>query len=372
MENVINTIESKGWEMIAAQLPGPWRKMADTYGLCSRKLPAEMGAKFTDIEEPLRLVLHHAGNGVSLKVTTAAAAAAGLTDISHVALHKWMIKIGPYLADLCGRMAGDNTAFSPDRWAGYEVMTVDASALCCPGAEGTSARVHYTIRLSDLHPADIQVTDQHGGETYRRFEPLNDQIWIGDRAYANPPGIAFIKERGAEALVRYNFGTLPLYDEAGQVIDVRRWLWQLKEAGATAEREAWVYPQDADSIRGRLCAVRLPPDKARQARKRLRREHGSAVTREALAAASYVVVFTTVPRSRLDTAQILDLYRLRWQAELFIKRDKSVGGLDAVPNYKPETIRSWICAKILLLLIARKIASEQVSFPPGGPGETIH
>lgn len=372
MENIINTIESKGWEMIVAQFPGPWRTMANTYGLFSRKLPEHMGAKFTDIEEPLRLVLHHAGNGVSLKVTTAAAAAAGLTDISHVALHKWMIKIGPYLADLCGRMAGDSAAFSSDRWAGYEVMTVDASALCCPGAEGTTARVHYVIRLSDLHPVEIQVTDHKGGETYRRFEPLNDQLWIGDRGYANPPGIAFIKESGAEALVRYNFGSLPLYDETGQTIDVRRWLWQLKKTGATAECEAWVHPKDGEPIRGRLCAVRLPPDKAEKARKRIRREYGSAATREMLAAANYVVVFTTIPSSRLNTVQILELYRLRWQVELFIKRDKSIGGLDAVPNYKPETIRSWICAKVLLLLIARKIASEQVSFPPGEACSPMH
>lgn len=372
MENLTNTIESKGWEMIAAQLPGPWITMADTYGLCTRRLPEQMGAKFTDIEEPLRLVLHHAGNGVSLKVTTAAASAAGLTDISHVALHKWMIKIGPYLADLCGRMAGDSTAFSSDRWSGYEVMAVDASALCCPGAEGTSARVHYVIRLSDLHPAEIHVTDYKGGETYRRFEPLNDQIWIGDRGYANPPGIAFIKARGAEVLVRYNFGSLPLYDETGETLDVRRWLRQLKEASATAECAAWVHPKDGEPIRGRLCAVHLSPNKARQARKRVRREHGSAVTREMLAAASYVVVFTTAPHARLDTAQILELYRVRWQVELFIKRDKSIGGLGAVPNSKPETIRSWICAKMLLLLIARKIASEQVSFPPGGACEQVH
>ena len=110
--------------------------------------------------------------------------------------------------------------------------------------------------------------------------------------------------------------------------------------------------------------MRLPKDKAKEAQKRVRREHGKSITKEMLEAANYVVVFTTAPSSRLDTVKVLELYRLRWQVELFIKRDKSIGDLDGVPNFKPETIYSWICAKTLLLLIARKIASSRVAIPP--------
>ena len=130
------------------------------------------------------------------------------------------------------------------------------------------------------------------------------------------------------------------------------------------EWQVWVHPQNHEPIGGRLCAVLLPKDKAKEAQKRVRREHGQSTTSAMLEAAKYVVVFTTVPASRLDTAKILELYRLRWQVELFIKRDKSIGGLDELPNFKPETIYSWICAKTLLLLISRKIVSTKVSIPP--------
>jgi len=350
--------------MIVAQLPPVWREMSDTHRLFPKKFPAHMGTKITDVEEALRLILHHAGTSASLKVTTAAAAAAGMVDISHVGLHKWMVKIGPYLADLCGHMAYDNAIFTSERWAGYEVMAVDASALSCPGAKGTTARVHYAMRLADLHPVEIQVTDYKGGETYRRFEAVSDQLWVGDRGYSNPPGIAFIKDSEAEVLVRYNFGSLPLYNGEGKVFDVRKKLARLKIPGTAREWTVWVCPRDHESIRGRLCAVRLPEDKAEEARERVRREHGKSVTQKMLEAAKYVVVFTTVPSSRLDTMQILELYRLRWQVELFIKRDKSIGNLDELPNFKPETIYSWICAKTLLFLITRKIASSRVSIPP--------
>lgn len=365
MEQRINTIAATDWEMIVAQLPSAWQRMAQTYRLFPKRFPEYMGTKIKDVEVPLRLVLHHAGTGASLKVTTATAAAAGLVDISHVGLHKWMVKIGPYLAGLCSLMTYENEIFTAERWSGYEVIAVDASSLSCPGAAGTTARVHYAIRLSDLHPTEIQVTDYTGGETYKRFEPVSDQLWVGDRGYANPPGIAFLMERGAEILVRHNYGSLPLYNGTGLPFDVRKKLQALKKPGAACEWKVWVCPRDHDSICGRLCAVRLPNDKAKEAQERVRREQGKAVTKEMLEAAKYVVVFTTVPSSRLDTVQILDLYRLRWQVELFIKRDKSIGDLNEVPNFKPETIYSWICAKTLLLLIARKIASSQVSFPPG-------
>lgn len=364
MEQTINTIGTTDWDMIVAQLPPVWREMAETHQLFPKKFPEHMGTKIKDVEDPLRLVLHHAGTGASLKVTTAAAAAAGIVDISHVALHKWMVKIGPYLADLCSHMAYDNTVFSADRWAGYEVMAVDASALSCPGAKGTTARVHYAVRLVDLHPVEIQVTDYTGGETYRRFEAVLEQLWMGDRGYANPPGIAFIDDSGAAVLVRHNYGSLPLYNGAGDPFDIRAKLAGLKRHGAMREWKVWVHPQNHEPIGGRLCAVLLPKDKAKEAQERVRREHGRSTTSAQLEAAKYVVVFTTVPASRLDTAKILELYRVRWQVELFIKRDKSIGGLDELPNFKPETIYSWICAKTLLLLISRRIVSSKVSIPP--------
>jgi len=364
MEQSISTIDKTDWDMIVAQLPPVWKEMAKTHRLFPKRFPDHMGTKFKDVENPLRLVLHHAGTGAALKVTTAAAAAAGIVDISHVGLHKWMIKIGPYIADLCSHMAHENAVFSSERWAGYDVTAMDASVLTCPGAEGTTARVHYAIRLSDLHPVEIQVTDYKGGETYRRFEAVPEQLCIGDRIYANPPGIAFIKDNGAEALVRYNYGSLPVYNGTGQRIDVRKKLGSLKRSGIVREWKVWVHPRNHERICGRLCAVRLPKDKAKEAQKRVRREHGKSITKEMLEAANYVVVFTTAPSSRLDTVKVLELYRLRWQVELFIKRDKSIGDLDGVPNFKPETIYSWICAKTLLLLIARKIASSRVAIPP--------
>jgi hypothetical protein len=53
--------------------------------------------------------------------------------------------------------------------------------------------------------------------------------------------------------------------------------------------------------------------------------------------------------------------------EIDFKRSKSVRELDRLPNFIPETIHSWICAKLLLQLVAVRIASPAVAFPPCGP-----
>jgi len=354
------------WSMIEAQLPPDWRNLAQQHGLDPTVVPPQLGAKVKDVSVPLRLVLYHVGTNTSLKVTTAMAAAAGLIDMSAVALHKWMRRFAPFLTAVLVALTNAAQRFAAACWAGYDIIIVDASSVARPGSAGTTGRVHYALRLTNLQPVQIDVTDDKGGETFRRFAPMAQpgQLWLGDRGYANPPGIAAMTSQGADVMVRYNRGTLPLYDRAGVLLDVRGKLMHLPNPGVPREWAAWVQPQGHPPIRGRLCAVRLPPDKAEEARVRLRREQGSELTAESLAMAEFVVVFTTVPRDRLSTALVLELYCLRWQVELTIKRDKSIAGLDQLPNFRADTIRSWILAKMLLTQIARKIVTPNVAIPP--------
>ena len=353
--------------MIEAQLPPDWRELAKTHGVSPRKVAPQLGAKVTDVVVPLRMVLHHVATNTSLKTTAAIAAASGLIDISGVALHLWMKRLSPFLAAMLVALTDSAERFAAACWAGYDILLVDASSVSRPGSKGTTARVHYALRLSNLQPVQIDVTDDKGGETYRRFVRMarRGQLWIGDRGYANPPGIAAITAKGADVLVRYNRGSLPLYDTAGVRRDVGALLTEhLIEPGVPRAWTAWVQPERGERIRGRLCAVRLPPDKVDEARARLRREQGNDVTDESLEMASFVVVFTTVPRARLSVERVMELYALRWQVELCIKRDKSIAGLDRLPNFRADTIRSWILAKMLLTQIARKIATPAVAVPP--------
>jgi hypothetical protein len=365
-------IEAGDWPMIEGQLPPRWRELAVEHGLIKSKLPVHLGAKVTDVAVPLRLVLFHVGTNTSLKTTVATAAAAGIVAMSAVALHKWMRKMGAYLASLLVAKTEVHTTFAAERWAGYDIIIVDASSLSRPGSDGTTARVHYALRLTTLLPVQIEVTDDKGGETFRRFDAKPGELWMGDRGYANPPGIAAVTASKADVLVRFNRGSLPLYDVHGVRMDVPRKLAGLGKPGRVKGWAARVQPAGATApIHGRLIAVRLPPEKAAEARARLRREQGSEVTAESIAMAEFVVVFTTVPKDRLSDERILELYGLRWQVELHIKRDKSIAGLDELPNFREDTVHSWICAKMLLTQIARAIPTANVAIPPCGDGGDV-
>jgi hypothetical protein len=353
------------WEFFRAQLPSGWRELAVERELI-RELPPQLNTKVRDIEPVLRLILHRAGLQASLKTTTGEAAAAELIDLSSVALHKWERKLGPYLAELSARLCEAPTSFAAGRWSGYDVLDADGSTVTRPGAEGTTARVHYVLRLPTLTFVKSIVTDEHVGETLRLHEDVAapGQLWLVDRGYANPPGIAALVSKGPAVIVRYNRSALPLYDAQGEPFDVLEHVRSVNKPGAVTEWRVWVHPHKGEPIGGRLCAMRLPDDKVDEARERLRREHGSAVSAESLEAAAWVLLFTTVPRSRMKAQRVLDLYRLRWQVELEIKRDKSIGGLNKLPNFRPDTIATWLQAKLLLQLMAKKIASLAETFPP--------
>ena len=96
------------------------------------------------------------------------------------------------------------------------------------------------------------------------------------------------------------------------------------------------------------------------------RERGeySEATAETIEMAEYVVLFTTAPRSRLSAIRCLQAYRLRWQIELLFKRWKSLCGFDRLPNERPDTIESWIYAKLLLALLMDKLGASATEVSP--------
>ena len=274
-----------------------------------------------------------------------------------------MKRLSGYLTVLLARMV-DAAAFAPEACGGLHVIAGDATTVQRPGSKGTTARVHYALRLADMTPRHIEVTDEHGGETARRFRPEPGEVWLLDRAYANPPGVAAIRKPGAHIIVRYNRGTLPLYDKKGKRIDVMGLLRATRERDAVRQVRAFVHVNKDEVIPGRLCWLRLPEEKAEGARRRAKREAEGACDAETLQAAEFVVVFTSV-LGELAASQVLQLYRARWQVELEFKRSKSLRELDRLPNFLPETIHSWICAKLLLQLIAVRVAAPADAFSPG-------
>jgi len=352
------------WQAITSLLPANWEALAEEH----KQLQTQYGnAKITNANDLLRLILVHAAADLPLRQTVALVAQSGGPDISPMRLHKKMIRAKDYLHALVAGMIEMPADLSPERWSGYDISLVDATGISRPGSVNGDARIHTRIRLSDLAYVEAHATGLECGETYCRFSPKPGELIIGDRGYCQARGVAHVVDSGADVLVRFNRTSMPLVLADGKTeLEVMPLLRTLS-SDRVHERFVHVQHKEGEDIRlipGRLCIMRLPPAQAEKARKRARQEQGSDVSDDTLEAAAYVILFTTAPFQRLVASQCIELYRLRWQIELLFKRWKSICGFDRMPNHRPDTILSWLYAKILAALLLERLASQQSEVSP--------
>ena len=147
-------------------------------------MAAETGAlkglrKDKSADNLLRTLLIHLGCGRSLRETAARARAAGLADLSNVALPK-------RLRRLCVELFRENGV----------------------SAEGAGT-----------------------GETLLRFPVERDDRMLADRGYSSASGLRHVADCGGHATVRVNTGALRLRGADGKPFDLRGAVSSLKRAG---------------------------------------------------------------------------------------------------------------------------------------------
>jgi hypothetical protein len=357
----VNLLEEE-WEFLTEFLPKDWRDQARTMGALRR-------ARGVDSADCLlQLILMHTATGLSLRQTVVRAREQSIADISDVALLKRLRASEPWLRFLTAKMTDlDETGViqrvSPRRC----LRAVDATTVEEQGGAGTDWRVHYTLRLPDLRCDFFELTDEHGGETYRRIPVARGDLLLGDRGYSNAAGVAAVRAAGGDVLVRWNSFSFPLKTSDGKPFDALKELNQLPKRGA---REwAISFTHAGQTYTGRLCAIRknaVAAERAREKMRRAARKKQKQVNDEALKLAEFVMVFTTVSSKELTTRDLLELYRVRWQIELRFKHLKSLLGLGCLPKYDAASCRAWIQAKLLCgLLIERLMRQAKFFFPWG-------
>jgi len=345
------------WKSLLAFLPKDYKSLADEY----KQLRTQYGnAKICDADTLLRFIFVHVGADLPLRQTVALIAEAGGPSLSPMRLHKKMRLAAPYLRALVERMVEWPTEGDPELWGGYFLTAVDATVACGPGATGTDARIHTKLRVADVSISAVEVTDETGGETFKRFTWERGELVLADRAYCSPSGVQHVLDGQADVLVRYRLGGIELFNASGCAIDVLAQVAHLEVgAGLDLDVEAKLSSGKAP---GRLIAYRLADDAVERARKKLRTE--GSVSAPVMEAAKYVLLFTTALRGRLDAERCLQAYRMRWQIELQFKRWKSLCGFDVLPNYRDDTTLAWLYAKVLLGTLLDRMASIPTELSP--------
>jgi len=357
----VNLLEEE-WEYLTEFLPKDWREQARKTGALRR------ARGIANADCLLRLILMHTATGLSLRQTVVRAREQSIADISDVALLKRLRSSEPWLRGLNSGMTELGETETVQRLCVQRrVRVVDATTIQEQGGAGTDWRVHYTLCLPDLSCDFFELTDEHGGETYRRIPVKPLDLLLADRGYSNPPGVSAVSEAGGDVLVRWNNFSFPLESGAGKTFDPLKGLRQLPKRGA---REwAVSFRHGGKKYTGRLCAIRKNAVATARAQEKLRQrasKQQKQADEEALKLAAFVLVFTTVGQDVLDTQEVLELYRVRWQIELRFKHLKSLLGLGCLPKYDEQSCRAWIQAKLLCGLLIERLMREAKFFSPWG------
>jgi Transposase DDE domain len=354
------------WQIVEALLPDGWMQKAREFGAFQR------ARGIADARVLLKVMLIHLAEGCGLRDTAARASLAGLAKISDVALLKRLRSCGPWFEWMAQQLrSAQPVGTAQGLLAGHQLRVVDGSIVRESGVTGSQWRLHYAIGLPSLQCQEVHLGPTDDGETLKRFTVQPNDIFVADRGYAHPGGIAHVRRQGGQVIVRMNLVTLPLKHPAtGEPLDV---LQQVKGLGV-GQAGSWPVRLNvkaergglrAHQIQGRLCAVRKSDAAAAASRDRVRSESrrgGCQVQPRTLQAANYVLIFTTLGYA-VSAEQVMTLYRMRWQIELEFKRLKSLIELGHLKKHDPRAARSWLQGKLLVaVLIAHLIAhAERVS-----------
>jgi hypothetical protein len=318
----------------------------------------------------LRLALGYGACGLSLRGAAAWAEVAGVADLSDVALLNRLRGAAGWLGGIVGALLSERlseTAASPE---GYRLRLVDATTLSHPGSRQTNWRLHLCCRLLGARPQieQMELSDGHGGESLRRFASAPGDIEIGDRGYAKAADLAAVKEAGGDFIVRIGWGSVGLRRPDGTPFDLFGALDRLPEHGIAEAAVALTLERAGTQLLPvRLVMLRLPEAATERNRRRARRKsrkQGKTIQQKTLRAAGFVLLVTSLPPERFPAADVLVLYRLRWQIELVFKRLKSLLHLDELPAKDPELARAWIYAKLIAALLLQDIAGQVLDSPP--------
>jgi hypothetical protein len=357
------------WPEVSARLPAGF----DVEATARLRGAFTRAREIKNAETLLRLALAYGGLGMSLRETCAWAEVSGIVSLSDPSLLDRLCKAAPWLGDIVAALIAEQAKMPAGRWAGYRLRALDGTSICQPGADRTTWRLHVGYDLATGQVDQLELTDLHGAENLQRLIYRPGDIVLGDRYYARPRDLRPVMDAGANFIVRTGWNSLRLLQPDGEPFDL---------FAAQAEQEGEVQVRIHEGMTGaappqpltlRLVIRRKDPQQAEAEQKRLLKDakkRGKQPDPRSLEAAKYILLLTSLPAATFPPADILALYRFRWQIELAFKRFKSLAGLDMLPAKKPELARAWIYARLIVAIIAEQIAGQVPDSSPSGLDNT--
>lgn len=360
----------------------------DWQQLVEKRLPADLGVQARQLkafvrvrglpsaQHLLRGLLYYVLSQSSFRDVSAWSRLIGLTStvLSGQAWHQRFLKSADWLLWLFNALLA-----APPRSFGshsQRILLVDATHVSCRAKRADTWRLHCAYDLVAGRLAWVRISTQQVGEGFAHLLLQVGDLVVGDGAYSRAKQLLAVAAAGAFSLVRYSAAHLPLYAPAAPAwsrayrLDVPAWLRTLSPG--LYERQAMVVEQE-QSLPVRLIALVLPEEQAealRRQKQRQARHQGRPLSQQALFLAGFVLLVTTLSAQKWSTEQLVELYRARWQIEVFFKRLKEILSLHCLPAQTPQSAQAMIYALLVAwMLIEEDIESLRRLLSEGEPLE---
>lgn len=232
---------------------------------------------------------------------------------------------------------------------------VDATVLNCPGAKGEDYRLHLCFEAIGQNACAVKLSDKRTAESLTHFQYAAGEIVLGDRIYAKAGQIIGVAKQDADVIVRVSFQQLTLLTEAGAKFD---WKQLLNDSEAVGKFSAAAVIKDRASgerLRVFLYGKRLGEREREKAHRKVRLQAiktGCQTRAATLQLSEWIIVLTTVSESEMNAEEVLELYRLRWQIEIYFKRLKGLCRLGQVRSKRGSALaEADIFGRLLLALL---------------------
>ena len=318
----------------------------------------------------LRLALARGPGGFSLRQSSGWVSLLDIAELSNPGVHYRLKQAVAFLAALIARLLAEKAPGARLRWPGRTLRLADGTCVSKPGSKGTDWRVHGVFDLASGGFSHLELTDGHGVEALDRGAPVAGEIRIGDRGYARVPVLKrFLAQACGKAdfIVRAGWNAFHLTTAGGKIFDLIGHLQNLPDDMKPHETHVRAAAKGETALPLRLIIQRKTPEATEATRKALRRgavKKGKTLDPRSLIAAAFMIVVTSLPVKGYKAADILAVYRLRWQIELAFKRLKSLLHMDKLPTRTEKTSRSWLYAHLIVELLSDDVSQDFLDSSP--------
>ena len=361
-KNMITESKDKDWAAIVQNLPSNWKDLAYEH-----KVVSIGNFALTDPDVIMKIMLSYLMTGDSFETVSQRAIAQGLVKhVSEIAVLNKFRKCAALFAQLSQILLKERlTRLDELNDFPWRVRAFDGTHITTKGNKIKDLRLHLCIDVLNGAMDYVDITDIHGGETLQRLPAQKGDLILADRGYGNHAGVQSIIDQDADVIVRINSTGFPLFDESGEKIVLTKAFNHLKEGqcGDISVR----FNSKENHIDGRLCVYRKTEEEREKALKKATdtaKRKGNNITNRAKVCAGYVFVFTTLKSNVASASRVLNIYRLRWQVEIYFKKLKQLLKIGRPPSKNKESLDSWIHGKMLSVLLVEGFAGDANPFPP--------